>query len=102
MINISGGGVRGLSCALYLLNSGYDVTIYETRQEIGNPVRSPGIIKTIPEDFINQTAAIKNAFGWAFRREWFEKLLAKKVVDNGGEIKLKTEAPEQCNKLYRR
>ena len=96
MINISGGGVRGLSCALYLLNSGYDVTIYETRQEIGNPVRSPGIIKTIPEDFINQTAAIKNAFGWAFRREWFEKLLAKKVVDNGGEIKLKTEAPSNA------
>ena len=96
MINISGGGVRGLSCGLYLLNSGYDITIYEIRQEIGNPVRSPGIIKTIPEDFIEQTAAKQNSIGWAFRREWFEKLLAKKVVDNGGEIKLKTEAPDDA------
>ena len=96
MINISGGGLRGLSCALYLLNSGYNVTIYETRQEIGNPVRSPGIIKTIPEDFIDQTAAKQNSFGWAFRREWFEKLLAKKILDCGGIIKLKTEAPDNA------
>ena len=93
MINISGGGVRGLSCALYLLDSGYDVTIYETRQEIGNPIRSPGIIKSIPDEFIKETAAKQNSYGWAFRREWFEKLLAKKVVDNGGNIKLKPIGP---------
>ena len=93
MINISGAGVRGLSCALYLLDSGYDVTIYETRQEIGNPIRSPGIIKSIPDEFIKETAAKQNLYGWAFRREWFEKLLAKKVVDNGGNIKLKTIGP---------
>ena len=43
MINIAGGGVRGLSCALYLLKKNHPVTIYETRQEIGNPVRSPNI-----------------------------------------------------------
>ena len=54
MINISGAGVRGLSCALYLLNSGYEVTIYEIRQEIGNPVRSPGIIKHLPEEFLKK------------------------------------------------
>ena len=76
MINIW-GGVRGLSCALYLLNLGYNVTIYETRQEIGNPVRSPGIIKSIPEEFMEQTDAKQNSEGWAFRREWFEKLLAE-------------------------
>ena len=93
MISIAGGGIRGLSCALYLINYGYNVTIYETRQEIGNPVRSPGIIKAIPAEFKDQTAAKKNPIGWAFRREWFEKLLAKQVVDRGGEIKLKTEAP---------
>ena len=78
MINISGGGVRGLSCALYLLNSGYDVTIYETRQEIGNPVRSPGVIKTIPEDFIQQTAAKQNSLGWAFRESGLRNFLQKK------------------------
>ena len=93
MISVSGAGVRGLSCALYLLDLGYDVTIFDVRQEIGNPVRSPGIIKSIPNEFIEQTAAKKHLIGWAFRREWFEKLLAKKFVDKGGIIKLKTEAP---------
>ena len=38
----------------FFLNSGYDVTIYETRQEIGNPIRSPGIIKTIPKNSSNR------------------------------------------------
>lgn len=94
MINIAGGGVRGLSCALYLLKQNHPVTIYESRQEIGNPVRSPGISKTISDDFIVKTSAVKTSFGWAFRREWFEKELAKKVTDSGGTIKLKTTAPE--------
>jgi hypothetical protein len=94
MINVAGGGVRGLSCALYLLKQNHPVTIYESRQEIGNPVRSPGISKTISEDLIEKTSAVKTSFGWAFRREWFEKELAKKVTDSGGTIKLKTTAPE--------
>tara|TARA_B100000287_G_scaffold20554_1_gene20489 strand:- start:1051 stop:1680 length:630 start_codon:yes stop_codon:yes gene_type:complete len=94
MINVAGGGVRGLSCALYLLKQNHPVTIYESRQEIGNPVRSPGISKTISDDFILKTSAVKTSFGWAFRREWFEKELAKKVTDSGGTIKLKTTAPE--------
>ena len=47
MVNIAGAGVRGLSCAHYLVKKGIDVTIYECRQEIGNPVRSPGIIKEL-------------------------------------------------------
>ena len=94
MINVAGGGVRGLSCALYLLKQNHPVTIYESRQEIGNPVRSPGISKTISEDMIEKTSAVKTNFGWAFRREWFEKELAKKVTDSGGTIRLKTTAPE--------
>jgi len=96
MIEIAGGGVRGLSCGLFLLKNNQDVTIFEARQEIGNPVRSPGIIKDMPDEFIQKTSAIKNEFGWAFRREWFEKLLAKKVVDLGGVIKLKSPAPENA------
>ena len=59
MINIAGAGVRGLSCALYLLNQGYNVTIYEIRQEIGNPTRSPGIIKQLSQDFVTKTVAKK-------------------------------------------
>ena len=80
MIQIAGAGIRGLSCALYLLEKNHEVTIFESRQEIGNPVRSPGIIKKIPEEFIDRTSARKTKFGWAFRREWFEKELAKKVI----------------------
>tara|TARA_B100001287_G_scaffold252593_1_gene234669 strand:+ start:176 stop:805 length:630 start_codon:yes stop_codon:yes gene_type:complete len=94
MINVAGAGVRGLSCALYLLKNKFDVTIFESRQEIGNPVRSPGIIKEMPTEFIDKTSARKTELGWAFRREWFEKELAKKVADMGGIINLKTTAPE--------
>ena len=95
MIEISGAGVRGLSCGIKLLESGLDVTIFEARQEIGNPVRSPGYIVDLDLEFIEKTAAKKNDFGWGFRREWFEKLLAKKFVDLGGIIKLKTIGPEK-------
>ena len=78
-IIIIGGGLTGLSCAVKLIENNIqasDITIYEARQEIGNPVRSPGIIKNLPEDFIEKTSAKKIEFGWAFRREWYEKELA--------------------------
>lgn len=94
MIEIAGGGLRGISCAVELLKRNYEVTIFEARQEIGNPVRSPGIIKNLDSDLIEITAAKKTVYGWALRREWLEKELAKKVVDLGGIIKLKTTAPK--------
>ena len=93
MIEIAGGGLRGISCAIKLLENKIDVVIYEARQEIGNPVRSPGIIKNLDSKLIVITAAKNTEFGWALRREWLEKELAKKVVDLGGIIKLKTKAP---------
>ena len=96
LIEIAGAGVRGLSCALFLLKRDYKVKIFESRQEVGNPVRSPGIIKDIPSEFIEKTSAKKIEIGWGFRREWFEKELAKKVLDLGGIIQLKTEAPENA------
>ena len=94
VIEIAGGGLCGLSCAMEFLKNDFDVTIYEARQEIGNPVRSPGIIKKLNNDFIQTTAAKSTDYGWALRREWLEKELAKQVVDLGGIIKLKTKAPE--------
>lgn len=94
MIEIAGAGVRGLSCAKYFISEGYDVTIYECRQEIGNPVRSPGIIRNLDSYFIDKTLAKQNQYGWAFRREWFEKELAKVVSDLGCRIILKTPAPK--------
>jgi hypothetical protein len=94
MIEIAGGGLRGIACAVELLKSNFEVTIFEARQEIGNPVRSPGIIKNLDSNLIEITAAKKTVYGWALRREWLEKELAKKVVDLGGIIKLKTTAPK--------
>ena len=93
MIEIAGGGLRGISCALELLENNIAVTIYEARQEIGNPVRSPGIIRNLESELVKITAAKITEYGWALRREWLEKELAKKVVDLGGIIKLKTLAP---------
>ena len=60
MIHISGAGICGLSCAIHLLQEGYDVTIHEIRHEIGNPVRSPGIIKDIDIDMIGKSLAKQN------------------------------------------
>ena len=94
MIEIAGGGLQGISCAIELLKNNFKVTIFEARQEIGNPVRSPGIIKNLDTDLIEITAAKKTNYGWALRREWLEKVLAKRVVDLGGIIKLKTTAPK--------
>ena len=93
VIEIAGGGLCGLSCAMELLENNFNVTIYEARQEIGNPVRSPGIIKNLSNNLIKKTAAKPTEYGWALRREWLEKELAKQVVDLGGIIKLKTKAP---------
>ena len=94
MIKIAGAGLRGMSCAIKLLDSGIDVTIYETRQEIGNPIRSPGIIKNLNPEFIKNSNAIQTEFGWALRREWLEKEMARLVMQKGGRIILKTESPE--------
>ena len=94
MIYISGAGVQGLSCAQKLLENGIQVTLFESRQEIGNPVRSPGIIKNLDEKLIKKTKAKKIKSGWSLRREWLEKEMAKKVVDLGGIIKLKTTTNE--------
>ena len=80
MIEIAGGGLCGLSCAMELLENNFNVTIYEARQEIGNPVRSPGIIKNLSNNLIKKTAAKPTEYGWALRREWLEKELAKQEL----------------------
>ena len=93
MINIAGAGLTGMSCALDLLKSGHNIIIYESRQEIGNPVRSPWFINNINIDFIDVSCAKQSKLGWGFRREWYEKAFAELILSKGGEIILKTEAP---------
>jgi len=90
LIQIAGGGLTGLSCALELLDNNYNIEIFEARQEIGNPVRSPGWITIDLKDRIKRSSsALLTKHGWALRREWLEKALAIEVVDKGGIIHLK-------------
>ena len=79
MISIVGSGLTGLSCAIHLLKSSIPVEIYEARQEIGNPIRSPGLLTNFDLKYIENTDAILTPIGWGFRREWFEKNLAKEI-----------------------
>ena len=47
-IIIIGGGLTGLSCAIKLIENNIEpsnIEIFEARQEIGSPTRSPGIAK---------------------------------------------------------
>jgi len=89
MISIVGSGLTGLSCAIHLLDSSIPVEIYEARQEIGNPIRSPGLLRNFNPKYIENTDAVLTPIGWGFRREWLEKNLAKEVLSNGGIIHLK-------------
>jgi len=91
MISIVGSGLTGLSCAIHLLDSSIPVEIYEARQEIGNPIRSPGLLTNFDSKYIENTDAILTPIGWGFRREWFEKNLAKEVLIKGGKIHLKKQ-----------
>ena len=90
MIKIAGGGLTGLSCGLQLIENGYDVEIFEARQEIGNPVRSPGWLTIDLGEKINKASSASfTEHGWALRREWLERSLAIEIVDKGGIIHLK-------------
>jgi len=100
LIQIAGGGLTGLSCALELLDNGHNVEIFEARQEIGNPVRSPGWITIDLGEKINKaSSALSTKHGWALRREWLEKALAIEVVDKGGIIHLKHQIKQPINAI---
>jgi len=86
-IIIAGGGLTGLSAALEL--SHHDVTLIDSKQELGTPVRSPGII----DDESLLISGIKDKIQFnngCFRRSWLEKAMAIKVIEQGSKIMLKT------------
>lgn len=105
-IIIIGGGLTGLSCAFKLIQMEIEpsnITIYEARQEIGSPTRSPGIakksknidllidkIKLQPLTLLNLN---HNLF--SFRREWLEKSISIYLTKLGCNIKLKTKITEK-------
>mgnify|MGYP001294227601 CR=1 FL=1 len=104
-IVIIGGGLTGLSCAFKLIQMEIkpsNITIFEARQEIGSPTRSPGIAKkskniNILIDKIKlQPLTLLNLDNnlFTFRREWLEKSLSIYLTKLGCNINLKTTITE--------
>ena len=84
-------GLKGLSCGLTLQNYGYSVKIIEERQEIGNPIRSPGwLTAPLDEDVMKLSKSFETSIGFSVRREWLERAFATKFTSNNGLIILKT------------
>lgn len=97
---IIGGGLTGLSCAFKLILMEVEpekITIYEARQEIGSPTRSPGIgkksknLQLVIDNILFQplTKLFNNDNYFTFRREWFEKSILIHLTNLGCSIKLK-------------
>ena len=103
---IIGGGLTGLSCAYQLIQLEINpklIYIFEARQEIGSPTRSPGLsLKT--ENFFNLYENINfkslskitlfNEY-FIFRREWFEKSILIYLTNLGCNINLKSKITEK-------
>jgi len=105
-IIIIGGGLTGLSCAFKLIQMEIlpsNIEIFEGRQEIGSPTRSPGIainsknieillnqVKLQPLTLLNFENSI-----FTFRREWLEKSISIFLTNLGCKINLKTTITEK-------
>jgi hypothetical protein len=110
-IIIIGGGLTGLTCAVKLIQMELipnNIEIFEGRQEIGSPTRSPGIainsknfenlfdiVKIQPLTLLNNKNNILT-----FRREWLEKSISIYLSNLGCKIHLKTKATEKNLKKY--
>ena len=110
-IIIIGAGLTGLTCAVKLIQMETipnNIEIFEARQEIGSPTRSPGIainsknfeeliniIKIQPLTLLNN----ENNF-LTFRREWLEKSISIHLSNLGCKIHLKTKITEKNLKKY--
>jgi len=105
---IIGGGLTGLSCAFKLVHMEIlpeNIEIFEARQEIGSPTRSPGIASFSNNiDFLlnniklQKLTLLNNENNFlTFRREWLEKSLLIHLTDLGCKINLKETINE--NKL---
>ena len=104
-IIIIGGGLTGLSCAFKLIQMEIlpsNIEIFEGRQEIGSPTRSPGIannsknIETLFNQIKLQPLTLLNFENdiFTFRREWLEKSISIYLTKLGCKINLKTTITE--------
>ncbi|MEM1944150.1 MAG: NAD(P)/FAD-dependent oxidoreductase [Nitrososphaerota archaeon] len=73
-IAIVGGGVAGLSCAIFAANKNVPVTVYERKRRIGFPVRSTGGI----------AAHYLESSGLGFKSDWTYPLTKAIVVSPSG------------------
>ena len=66
-INIVGAGLVGSLCALYMIKRGYNVTIYERRQDLRSEIVEAG--KSINFLTLSQSRNAESFkyFGWEFK-----------------------------------
>ena len=76
-ILIIGAGLTGLSCANELHRQGHDITIVETRAEIGHPQDKPGLV-TGQIDLSKFTTSI-HLTETGCRRPWLAKSMAQNI-----------------------
>ena len=76
-ILIIGAGLTGLSCAQELHHQGHDITIVESRAEIGHPQDKPGLVSG--EIDLSQYASFIHLTDTGCRRPWLAKSMAQKL-----------------------
>ncbi len=74
---IIGAGLTGLSCAQQLHSQGYDITIVESRAEIGYPQDKPGY--TTGESDLSEYASFIHLTESGCRRPWLAKSMAQNL-----------------------
>ena len=76
-ILVIGAGLTGLSCAHELYSQGHEITIVESRAEIGHPQDKPGLVTGTVDlsEYAPQIYLTKNGC----RRPWLAKSMAQKL-----------------------
>ena len=76
-ILVIGAGLTGLSCAHELYSQGHEITIVDSRAEIGHPQDKPGLVTGDIDlsEFAPQIYLTKNGC----RRPWLAKSMAQKL-----------------------
>ena len=74
-ILIIGAGLTGLSCARELHRQGHEVTIVESRAEIGHPQDKPGLITG--ESNLSEYSSFIHLTDTGCRRPWLAKSMAQ-------------------------
>jgi hypothetical protein len=76
-ILLIGAGLTGLSCARELHSQGHDITIVESRAEIGHPQDKPGLVTG--ENDLSEYASQIYLTKTGCRRAWLAKSMAQRL-----------------------